>query len=368
MDRSDKIILFSMSVSTGGAERVMLLISEGLIKKGYPIELVIKNDVKDGRFYVPPEVPVTVLNARGLVDTTFKFRTYLRKNRPKLVIAALETLGLATLLNRKWSGVDFKAVPAVHLALARHYAVNQDRHNRWQRKMVAKFYPQADQIVAVSDGVAKDLLTFVNTDRSKVKTLYNPVISNRELQMMQQPVDHPWLKDGSFVAISVGRMTRQKDFPMLLEAIKIARQKIDVKLILLGEGDDRAMIERKAVDLGIQQFVQMPGFVENPLCYIKNSSVYVLSSGWEGLPTVVIESLACGTKVVATDCDAGPDEILAGGRYGILTPVSDAQKLAQGIIDVHEGRGVIPPPESWAPYTLDRAIEGYAKLIDELLA
>ena len=132
--------------------------------------------------------------------------------------------------------------------------------------------------------------------------------------------------------MAVGRLSEQKDFTTLLNAFAIIRKKSECRLIILGEGEQRKQLEALVDHLQLNDDVQMPGFVKNPYAYMVQADVFVLSSAWEGLVTVLIEALACGTPVVSTDCPSGSSEILEAGKYGRLVPVGDAQALAEAVI------------------------------------
>jgi glycosyltransferase involved in cell wall biosynthesis len=115
--------------------------------------------------------------------------------------------------------------------------------------------------------------------------------------------------------------------------------------------------------LGLEADVAMPGFVENPYAYMSRAAAFVLSSLWEGLPTVLIEALFCGAPVIATDCPSGPREILRDGEYGELVPVGDAGALAAAIEKALAGRVDPPPTESWRPYVLETVVGQYTNLL-----
>jgi glycosyltransferase involved in cell wall biosynthesis len=193
-------------------------------------------------------------------------------------------------------------------------------------------FPWADEIVAVSEGVADDFAAVTGLERSRIKTIYNPVISTTLVEKAKEPVDHPWFAPGQPpVILAIGRLTKQKNFPTLIRAFDSLRKKRPVHLMILGEGEERMALEGLIQQLGLDDSVSLPGFLDNPYAYLSRAGVFVLSSEWEGLPTVLIEALAVGVPVVSTDCKSGPREILDDGKYGQLVPVGDSATLAEAI-------------------------------------
>lgn len=149
-------------------------------------------------------------------------------------------------------------------------------------------------------------------------------------ELAAAPPPHPWLAqcDGPPVVVAAGRLDGQKNFTLLLEAFARMRLKRPAKLLIFGEGSKRPQLEARTQALGIDADVALPGFIKNPFSAFSRAALFVLSSDQEGLPGVLIEALACGCPVVATDCPSGPSEILDGGRFGELVPVGDADALA----------------------------------------
>ena len=141
-------------------------------------------------------------------------------------------------------------------------------------------------------------------------------------ELAQASLQHPWFADGEPpIVLSVSRlMGPQKDPATLLRAFALVRKQRSVRLMLLGDGPERASLERLASDLGVSTEVEFSGWVDQPYNYMRRAGVMVLSSLWEGLPTVLIEALACGCKIVATDCPGGSTEILGHGKIWSTGP------------------------------------------------
>jgi glycosyltransferase involved in cell wall biosynthesis len=186
------------------------------------------------------------------------------------------------------------------------------------------------------------------------------------MQLTRQRPDHPWFAPGQPpVVLGVGRLTRQKDFPTLLRAFGKLRQQRAARLIILGEGEDRPSLQALAAELGVTDDVALPGFRENAMAYMAGSALFVLCSAWEGLPTVLIEALAAGSRVVSTDCPSGPREILQEGRLGPLVPVGDSTALAGAMATALDRPAGSVPLETLRPFTLDAAVDHYLRLIED---
>lgn len=137
-------------------------------------------------------------------------------------------------------------------------------------------------------------------------------------------------------------------------------------MVILGDGPERPELEALVEELSVGEDVDLYGYTDNPYAFFSKATAFVLSSRWEGLPTVLIEALSCGIPVVATECPNGPREILAEGRYGHLLPVGDVDALAAGLELALHGEIPAPPEESWSPYTLEAVVDDYLEAFDEI--
>jgi glycosyltransferase involved in cell wall biosynthesis len=146
------------------------------------------------------------------------------------------------------------------------------------------------------------------------------------------PVDHPWFAEHDKpIIVSAARLERHKGFLTLLHAFSELRATKEARLAILGQGSLREQIEGEVVRLGLRDDVELLGFQHNPFAYMSKADAFVLASEFEGLPNVLVQAMAFGTPIVATDCKSGPSEILCGGRYGTLVPVGDVQALSRGL-------------------------------------
>jgi len=217
----------------------------------------------------------------------------------------------------------------------------------------------ADAIVAVSEGVAADLSANTGIPRERVDVIYNPVITPGLFSAASERPAHTWFDDSSQVVLGIGRLVPQKNFMLLLEAFRAVRRDRDVRLVILGEGSERPALEAYVQQHGLADSVSLPGFLENPYACMSRAAVTALSSDFEGLPTVLVESLALGTPVVSTDCESGPREILRNGTLGDLVPVNDAAALAESIARALDRPRPVVPLDALSPFVLDSVLDRF---------
>ena len=280
---------------------------------------------------VPEYANVVDLGAKRTLTCLPALIRYIRKERPAGIIAFQDHANVVAICASAIAGLKTPIILTVHNTWSKTLHTGT-----WKTHALAKLagfaYRKTGRLVAVSEGVADDLARQLHLDRDLVGVIYNPVVSPQLFEKAAQPVEDEWFTryQGSWV-IGIGRLTKQKDFANLIDAFSRARNEIDCKLLILGEGPDRPLLEQLIRRLGLEGDCLMPGFVDNPYKYLSRAKLFVLSSAWEGLPTVLIEALALGIPAISTDCESGPREILQGGRFGSLVPPSDPAALSAAI-------------------------------------
>lgn len=360
---NNKIALFLPSLSGGGAERVMVTLANGLAHRDYNVDLVLASAQGPYLTDVVPSVRIVDLRAGRVIKALWPLARYLRRERPVAMLSALNHANVVAVLAKALAGLDTRLVISEHITISVSIRQARGWSARCVSALVPRIYRMANAIVAVSHDAARDLERFAGLPTGLVQTIYNPFDLERIQRLAVEAVLPPWLQPGQTrpVLVAVGRLTEQKDFPTLLRAFALVRQQSDARLMILGEGEQRGALEWLVAELGLEECVAMPGFVENPYAYMRRASLLVLSSQCEGLPTVLIEAMACGTPVVATDCPSGPREILEDGRWGRLVPVGDVDALAQAILAVLQTpRGHLPDVRERArDFAQERAIDAY---------
>ncbi|HBB31514.1 MAG TPA: glycosyl transferase [Cyanobacteria bacterium UBA8803] len=368
-----KVALFLRNVGGGGLERVMLNIACGIAQQGVLVDLVLMK--AEGIFlsHISPQVRIIDLGIIGAekfltrlqsLSSLPKLIDYLKKEQPTALLSAGHYPNEIAIAAKYLARAIARVVVSEHTALSVEAKRVEQVSARVAPLTARFFYPHADAIVTVSHGVGEDLSRLVGLPLKGMKTIYNPVITPQLKLQAEAHLDHPWFAQGEPpVILGLGRFVVQKDFPTLIRAFAKVHQVKPVRLMMLGSGRESHNLQSLARELGVENDIDWLGFVENPFPYMKRGKIFVLSSAWEGLPTVLIEALALGLQVVATNCNSGPAEILDNGKYGELVPVGDSDMMAEAILRVLSGESK-PVDSGWLEqFTLETSVKKYLEVL-----
>lgn len=374
-DETEPLVSFFIpDLSVGGAEQVTVNIVNGLAARGHNVELLLSRYEGELRDELDEEVTVVMLEPDrtgvfGVAAHLPALVSYLRRREPALFLPHLRHPSLVSLAINRTLDFETKVIPTHHAAFG--VATERTLKDRVVETVVPRLYPAADGIIAVSDGVAEGLTERMPIERGDVSVLHNPVDVAAIQRRARQPVDHRWLDDESKdVIVFVGRHTEQKDLETWVRTFQqVHEENPQTRGIIAGTGPHSDKIAVLVDTLGLSEVVDMPGYVENPYGLMSRADVFLLSSRYEGLPTVLIEAFACGCPVVATDCESGPREILADGKFGVLAPVGDEDRLAMGVTQLLDA----PPSSAMlqrraADFAPDVVLDTYEQFIEEQLA
>lgn len=329
---SPRIAFYLTSPNGGGAERAMIAVANYFAAEGREVDMVFGRPNGPYRGDVDRRVRVVDLNVKRLRKMVLPMHRYMRRERPDLVVSAFPPCDLVMLFGRKFLGWKTKLVISVQnhpIEMGRHSASWLDRF--WP-VLIRRSYGAAECVLGISSGVAEAVAGLLGRRLDAVPVIPNPVITPEFMEKLNEEPDHPWFHDGGApILLAAGRLTLQKDYPTLFRAFALLLRRRPARLIVLGEGEDRAELEKLVRELGISSHLAMLGFVPNPYCWMKRAHLFVLSSRWEGFANVVAEALACGVPVVSTDCPSGPGDILSRGAFGQLVPVGDVEALAHAL-------------------------------------
>ena len=345
----------------GGIGRNLLNLTNGFLRRGCRVDLILNDDSGP---YVPQlhsEVRLLAMPTSHAIMGVPWLAYYLQKNRPSALLTPNVRL---TLLGYRASRLAFSK-PRVFANVHNTYSIKfQDLApaKRAKRlKLIQRIYPRCDGIICVSAGVADDFSAYTGITQDRLSVIYNPVDLDQVSVLSKDSVEHPWFNDGQPpVIVSVGRLSKEKNLGLLIQAFERVRGQLPARLVIVGEGSYSSAYREMAADSRHAADIDFVGHQVNPWKYIARAAVFVLSSNVEGFGNVLIEALAVGTPVVSTDCPSGPREILDNGHYGELVPMDDPPKMAAAIRDsLHHPRSCRMLRNSVRRFGLDRVIERY---------
>lgn len=367
MTRKLVVTTFVKNLLGGGAERVAVNLLQGLPQERFTQELVLVGAWGPFLEQVPAHVKQTDLGRGHNVAAAIpQLVRYLQGRKPDVLVSHLAHANVAAVIAAGLARTGTRVVLVEHND---NSLLDQGRTrslpSRVMQGIKSEVYRRAYTVVGVSHGVTEYVGHTFGVRPEKLRTIYNPVVSAALLAKSYEPPPHPWFAPGEPpVLLASGRLREQKDFSTLLRAFAQVRRSYRCRLLILGEGELRPALEAEVAELGLGDDVALPGFVPNPYAYMRAAALFVLSSRWEGLPTVLVEAMACGTPVVATDCPSGPAEILENGRLGRLVEIANPEALAQGILDELADPTPVDHLEARAErFSFDTAIAAYTDLL-----
>ncbi len=358
-----RVCIFIPTFGDGGVERMLVNLARGLSHLGVAVDFIVKRASLPYVDKLPEAVRLIEFGNAKRARRERQLLDYLERERPDALISAKgkdDQVAMRAKAKTK-APTRFYLRPGTAVS-ERLKARNANWVKRWlAHRRMRWLYARTDGVIAVSNGVAEEIIGATGVDPAKVKVVRNPNITPELYDLAAAPLDHPWFAAGEDpVLLGIGGLRLQKDFPTLLRAFAGVVRERPARLMILGQGHQHDDLLALARELGVADRVELPGFIDNPYAYLSRAALFVLSSLWEGSPNVVTESLALGTPVVATDCRSGPNEITQQGKYGRLVPVGDAQALTRAILDTLTE----PPDREWLKgavqeYTMEKSAMTY---------
>ncbi|MEF8792419.1 glycosyltransferase [Thiohalorhabdus sp.] len=368
MPASHRIAVFFATSGRSGVDRLLRNLVPALAERGVAVDLLRVRGHGPELDPVPEGVRVVDLGAGHAATALPALVRYLRRVRPDVLFSGKDRINRIAYLARRLAGVPVRQVfrygtmPSVALSKRRFL------ERLIQGWSLPRLYRRADRVLVPSEGVRRDLVGAFGVPGERVRTVASPVVAAELFDQSRPRPDHPWFRPGEPpVVLGVGELSTRKDFATLVRAFARLRADRQARLVLVGQGGEWTALEALARELGVAGDVDLVGFRSNPYDYMGHASVLALSSRWEGLGFVLVEAMALGTPVAATDCPSGPRELLDDGRLGPLVAVGDWRGLGDAL-----ARTLDAPPDpdalrrAAAPYEIGAATDAYlAELLPE---
>ena len=326
-----RIALLSTQLG-GGIGRVNAHLSRCFHQQGFTVDVLLDKDWGHYVDYVRQDATVRRLRSTHAWTGIPELARYLRSARPAAVIADTPRLTHLAIRSARWARARPIVAAVVHSTYSLKFTELTERKRARRLRRMRSLYPLADRIIAVSAGVADDFAAYTGIGRERIEVIHNPVIPPGGITI-DPGLDpcRPYRRPGESLIVGMGRLTAAKDFATLVRALARLRERRPARLVLFGDGGEHDRLAALAAELGLADAVVLAGHTDEPYAALAGADVFALSSQWEGFGNVLVEAMAVGTPVVATDCPNGPREILEDGRWGRLVPPGDDAALAEAL-------------------------------------
>ncbi|MGF1792755.1 glycosyltransferase [Photobacterium profundum] len=329
---NNRIALYLVSFSGGGAEREMIYLANEFAARGYIVDLIVHRNKGPLRKLISNNVNQVIIDKTYIHDVLALAR-YMQKEKPVFILSTLH------LPNWALSVAKFISFTATKISWRIVISLSDSKKDGkgWITKFLKMCYPvfslNVNKIICVSKGVADDLVSNFSISTGRVRVMYNPAYSPEIHTLAKEDICHRWFNEEYKTVVSLGRLSTQKDFKTLILSFKEVYRSIDnARLVIFGEGILKNDLQYFVDKLGLTDVVELFGFEINPYKYLAKADLFVLSSIYEGFGNVIVEALALNIPVVSTNCPSGPSEILENGKWGKLVEVGDESALALAIV------------------------------------
>ena len=369
-----KAALLMQSAVNGGVQRVMVNLARGMLAQGAEVDFLIADACGEMRTLIPQECTVYDFAKRRYRGDLKVFMAmpqiagYMCRNPDAAIIAAP---GLACTVAAFLKALN----PKVKVILINDNKCSLLKDGGCYHKAVyfvnRLFYRFADVVTAAHTPAMLDIIDHYSVRKDRARVIHHPLIDPDMIRSAQPETEHPFVRakaDGYRLLLAAGRLVQEKAFDNLIDAVAIVRKEQKIKLIILGEGEQREMLLEKIAEHGMQADVDLYGYTDRVYSFIKSADLFVLSSRKEAFGNVLVEAIACGLPCAATDCESGgPREIMetAGiGKFGVLCERENVDALADAIKTALAQRyDAADFSDKAKQFTVDYAAEQYLNII-----
>jgi len=328
---AESLHFYLPSFAGGGAERIFIRLTNHLASRGHPVCLIVNNEAGPLRDALSAAVPLMVLGTQRAAFAVPALTAYLRKTRPPVLIAALSRTNIAALLAARLARTGTRVIVCERNTYSAFVQGFDPLRRVLLTQLVRWLYPSAHCVIGNTGEVTRDIADVAALDHARTGIIHNPAPS---LDLMDAARashdDHPWFDDDAPVAVAIGRLVAQKDYPTMMRAVAMSRS--DLRLLVLGDGPDRQKLEALVTELGLDGRVEFLGYRMNRFSYLVRADLFLLSSRTEGFPNALIEAVTAGIPAISTDCAGGGAREIIGQEFPArIVPVGDANAMARVI-------------------------------------
>lgn len=331
-----RVTVFTHGVRRGPFARLSTTLARGFAQPGIDCEVVVLF-ASESEQAIYPDVKIISLNVNRAAFSLLPLICYLNKRKPDIIFSMPWYFNILAIAGRFLSGQKSKVIIGEHniCSLESQIEHKNSINTRFLPILMRLTYGYSDGLIGVCNDTIKDIVEFINVSPNlPTQVISNPVDIKCIQENAKLPTSHAWLNNSNILTVvTVARMAKQKQLDNLLMAFaKVVKAKASARLIILGDGPLRPILEKLVKELELESCVSMPGYDNNPYSCMSRADVFVLASGWEGCPVALLEALACGTAVIVNDAPGGSKDIVNNGEFGLVVPTGDTDALSAAIL------------------------------------
>lgn len=363
-DRQTEIAFYLPSLAGGGAERAILSLANQFVDSGISIDLVLENAQGQYLSEASNGLVIIDLSVGESGSSILQLRKYLKSANPAVVMSALDMMNIKLILVAKSIGYKGKVVLGQRATIKPVYEKLKWFHRLFYEICIRYLYRLADTVVSNSYAASSELVDIFGISPRMVSTIQNDVDIQGIRKLSNAAVDDPWLAScDSPLIISVGSLTERKDVGTIIRAVHGVLKVRNVRLVLLGEGQQLQYLKELTTELDLDSHVYFFGFDVNPYRWMKRADLLVSASHAEGFPNIIAQALALNMRIVATNCPGDSANILENGRWGKLVPVGDHLQMAEAILDSLETPSQSDVSVRAKDFSQEKSITEYSRLL-----
>ncbi len=328
-----KICFVVSAFSDGGVNRVIANLSNAFVQRGIEVDVIaLSSKYSTAKKLYASEVNLMTIDGPRAFSFIPLWKFFSQNSTYDAIISSVDFVNVHTVLAYKLAKINSVLIVITHTDLSEEKKQIRSRILKVVYKLSGVLYPSADHICAVSNGVAASMHQELGLSNIDIQVIYNPIVHQKNTETPPH-IPHHWYQEDTPVLIGCGRLTKQKNFQLLIKAFALLHKDHSARLIILGDGEQKNALQLQIDHLDLADHVELVGNVANPLDYFYYSRAFIMTSLWEGFGNVIVEALSMGCPIVSTDCPSGPSEILENGKYGRLVKSNDEIALHHSILD-----------------------------------
>ena len=355
-----KISIFLPNLEHGGAENVYVNLANFFIQKNFKVDFLLTKKKGPLVNRLNRKINLIDFNKKKTSNSIFILANYFLESKPDIFFTALHNSNIVASISHKIARSKSKLV----LKECNNFSEKIKKMN-FVEKFLIKFlinltYTRSNFIIAPSKGIKKDFLNYFKKFYFKTKVIYNPI-------SVKQIIKNSKIKNKLFFKknfiISIGRLEKQKNYDCLIKAFYLLKLK-NLFLVIIGEGKERKNLSNLIKKLCLNLRVKLIGYKKNPFYYLDKSKLFVLSSNFEGMPNSLLEAMALNKKIVSTNCNYGPSELLKNEKYAKLTKINNPKHMADSIEYILNLKGKPNYSKKLEKISIQKISEQYLNLLN----